>query len=257
MPIVRITLPAEKRALREKMRALGLGHREIAAEFARRYRLRPRAAWREAHDWSLREAAAQINAYTGTVGLDPGGISSMTAPHLCEHENWPGPGPQPSGRRPSPYLLALLACVYGCTAADLIDLADREQLPPAELLILDTYGQEIPNLRNEDRPSQLSHPPAQSAPQQTLSALPAITYRGKPEPGSKPRAGIGRVVLMAAHEGSDHAEQAERRDIGDATLEQLRADLIRLSAELTTAEPLWVFRDLRRLRSRIYVALDR
>jgi hypothetical protein len=62
---------------------------------------------------------------------------------------------------------------------------------------------------------------------------------------------------MAAHEGSDHAEQAERRDIGDAPLEQLRADLIRLSAELTTAEPLSVFRDLRRLRSRIYVALDR
>ena len=79
MPIVRITLPAEKRALREKMRALGLDHREIAAEFARRYRLRPRAAWREAHGWSLREAAAQINAYTGTVGLDPGGISSVTA----------------------------------------------------------------------------------------------------------------------------------------------------------------------------------
>jgi hypothetical protein len=62
---------------------------------------------------------------------------------------------------------------------------------------------------------------------------------------------------MAAHEGSDHAEQAERRDIGDATLEQLRADLIRLSAELTMVEPLSVFRDLRRLRSRIYAALDR
>ncbi len=41
--------------------------------------------------WSLREAAAKVNAYTGSVGLDPGGISSMTAPHLCEHENWPGP----------------------------------------------------------------------------------------------------------------------------------------------------------------------
>jgi len=97
-------------------------------------------------------------------------------------------------------LLALLACVYGCTAADLIDLADREQLPPAELLILDTYGQEISNLRNENRPSQLPHPPAQSAPKQTLSALPAITYRGKPEPGFTPRAGIEREVLMAAHE---------------------------------------------------------
>jgi HAD superfamily hydrolase (TIGR01509 family) len=30
---------------------------------------------------------------------------------------------------------------------------------------------------------------------------------------------------MTAHEGSDHAEQAERRDIGEATLEQLEADL--------------------------------
>jgi hypothetical protein len=35
----------------------------------------------------------------------------------------------------------------------LIDLADREQLPPAELLILDTYGQEILNLSNENQPS--------------------------------------------------------------------------------------------------------
>ena len=174
MPIVRITLPAEKRALREKMRALGLGHREIAAEFARRYRLRPRAAWREAHGWSLREAAAQINAYTGTVGLDPGGISSMTAPHLCEHENWPGPGPQPSGRRPSPYLLALLACVYGCTTGDLIDLADREQLPPAELLILDTYSQELPNLRNENRPPQLPHPLAPRGSDADTAAMLAV-----------------------------------------------------------------------------------
>jgi hypothetical protein len=101
MPIVRITLPAEKRALREKMRALGLGHREIAAEFARRYRLPP-AAWREAHGWSRREAAAQINAYTGTVGLDPGGISSMTAPHLCEHESWPGPARSRPAAAPRP-----------------------------------------------------------------------------------------------------------------------------------------------------------
>jgi hypothetical protein len=46
------------------------------------------------------------------------------------------------------------------------DLADREQLPPAGLLILDTYSQEIPNLRNENRPPQLPRPPAQPAPQQ-------------------------------------------------------------------------------------------
>ena len=65
----------------------------------------------------------------------------MTASHLCEHENWPGHGPEPSGRRPTPYLLALLAAVYGCAITELIDLADREHLPPADLLILDKYSQ--------------------------------------------------------------------------------------------------------------------
>ena len=65
----------------------------------------------------------------------------MTASHLCEYENWPGPGPELSGRRPTPYLLALLAAVYNCGATDLIDLADREHLLPAHLLILDKYSQ--------------------------------------------------------------------------------------------------------------------
>ncbi len=257
MPIVRITIPAEKRALRDKMRALGLGHREIAAEFARRYRLRPRAAWREAHGWSLREAAAQINAYTGTVGLDPGGISSMTAPHLCEHENWPGPGPQPSGRRPSPYLLALLACVYDCTTGDPHPPGRPRATPsrrPAHPRHLQLRSSQSP----QRKPSAPATPPTSiTCAATTPVRLPAITYRGKPEPGVTARAGIEREVLMAAHEGSDHAEQAERRDIGDATLEQLRADVVRLSLESMTAEPFPVFREMRRVRSRIQAALDR
>src|SRR5487761_1747217 len=140
MAYAKTSLRAEKRALREKMRAMGLGYREIAAELARRYRFRPRAAWREAYGWSLKEAAAHINAHSGETGLDPGGIAAMTAAHLCEHENWPGHGPEPSGRRPTPYLLALLAAVYGCAVTDLIDLDDREHLPPADLLILDKYS---------------------------------------------------------------------------------------------------------------------
>nr|MDQ2815358.1 hypothetical protein [Actinomycetota bacterium] len=131
----------EKRLLREQMRSLGLGYRDIAAEFARRYRLRPRAAWREAYGWSLQDTADRINEFRGNTGLDPGGIASMTAPHLSEYENWPGHGPEPTGRRPTPYLLAILAAVYDCAVTDLVDLADREHLRPADLLILDKYSQ--------------------------------------------------------------------------------------------------------------------
>jgi hypothetical protein len=145
MPYARTSLRKEKRDLREKMRSMGLGYRDIAAEFARRYNLRPRAAWREAYGWSLQETADRINQYRGQVGLDPGGFAGMTAPHLSEYENWPGHGPQPAGRRPTPYLLALLAAVYNCNVTDLIDLADREHLPPADLLILDKYSNRSPS----------------------------------------------------------------------------------------------------------------
>src|SRR5271169_236914 len=121
----------EKRLLREQMRSMGLGYRGIAADFARRYGLRPRAAWREAYGWSLQDTADRINEFRGDTGLDPGGIAAMTAPHLSEYETWPGHRPEPSGRRPTPYLLAVLAAVYDCAVTDLVDLADREHLRPA------------------------------------------------------------------------------------------------------------------------------
>src|SRR6266705_4482058 len=88
---------------------------------------------------------------------------------------------------------------------------------------------------------------------QTPSEL-AYRWIEAPEPGE---ATVEREVLMAAHEGSEHAEQAERRDIGEATLEQLRADVVRLSREYMTAEPLPLFLEMRRVRSRMHAALDR
>lgn len=62
---------------------------------------------------------------------------------------------------------------------------------------------------------------------------------------------------MTAHEGGEHAERAERRDIGEATLEQLRADVVRLSREYMSEEPFPLFLEMRRVRSRMYAALDR
>jgi hypothetical protein len=66
-----------------------------------------------------------------------------------------------------------------------------------------------------------------------------------------------REVIMAAHEGSEHAERAERRDLGEATLEQFRADVVRLSHNYMTGEPFPLFQEMRRVRNRMYTALDR
>ncbi len=140
MPYAKTSLRGEKRKLREQMRAEGLDYRQIAAEFSRLYRLRPRAAWRDAYGWSLQETADKINVHRGDIGLDPAGLSGMTAAHLCEHENWPGYGEGPTGRKPSPYLLAVLASIYDCQVSDLIDLADRRHFPKADLLVVDSYS---------------------------------------------------------------------------------------------------------------------
>jgi hypothetical protein len=138
LPYAKTSERAERRALREKMRALGLSHQQIAFEFGRRYSMRPRTAWRHAHGWSLKQAAERIIAYAVQAGLDPhGNTVAMTGPHLCEMEAWPGYGTKPTGRRPTPYLLSLLSAVYACAIADLLDLADYEHIRPADLLVLD------------------------------------------------------------------------------------------------------------------------
>ncbi len=213
MPTSHPSVRAEQQDVRERMRALGLGYREIAGEFARRYRLRPRAAWRQTYGWTLKQAADQINAHTGDIGLDPGGIASMTASHLCEYENWPGEGREPTGRKPTPYLLALLASVYGCTAADLLDLADYEHLTPADRLILDTYGHRRPQqpethqTGNASVTGRVDAPEPQAQPRYQTAARPAPPPPETSVPGRGgivvPELGPLAAALLSAPEPTD------------------------------------------------------
>jgi transcriptional regulator with XRE-family HTH domain len=86
----------------------------------------------------------------------------------------------------------------------------------------------------------------------TDPAAPAPTaHRGLPPDA------VRREVLVAAHEGSDYAERAEQRGIGEATLEQFRADVVSLSAQYLTGETLDLFLAMRRVRNRIAEALER
>ena len=75
--------------------------------------------------------------------------------------------------------------------------------------------------------------------------------RETPPPAVRPE------VLLAAHEGSEHAERAEQRVIGEATLEQFRADVVSLSAQYLTGETFELFLAMRRVRNRIAEALER
>ena len=89
----------------------------------------------------------------------------------------------------------------------------------------------------------------------------AAAYRGLLPPDSAPpdagASAIRREVLMAAHEGSEHAERAEQRGIGEATLEQFRADVTHLSVQYMTGETFGLFTEMRRVRNRMLEAVDR
>jgi hypothetical protein len=90
-----------------------------------------------------------------------------------------------------------------------------------------------------------------------LPPVPAgVAYRGGQELILRDFA-VEHEVMMAAHEGSDHAAEHERPGVGEATLEQLRADLARLSGLCDTGTPLPAFLDMRQVRDRIYRLLDR
>jgi transcriptional regulator with XRE-family HTH domain len=125
------SVKAEIDTARERMRTLGFGYGEIAAELGRRYRLRPRKAYRVAYGWSLTDAAARLNARAADEGTDPGARASMTGAHLCEHEQWPC-----GGRKPSVYLLIMLAKIYDTDVLSLLDFADHENLAPADRMTL-------------------------------------------------------------------------------------------------------------------------
>jgi hypothetical protein len=224
---------ARQNDLRQRMRAAGVRNAAIAAEFGRRYRLRPRKAWRYAYGWTLRQAAERINGLAARDGLDPHSKAGMTAAHLCEYEEWPGGarpgnGREPTGRKPTPYILSLLALAYATTVASLVDDADRAWLPPADRLVI----------------SELS------------GASRALAAAGRdglaPDRGG---AGPHAEVLMAAHEGRRHAENAARRDAGDTALELMRDEVTRLSRAYMTGAPFPLFLQMRRLRGDLHTAL--
>lgn len=122
---------AELDDVRERMRRLGFGYDEIAAEIGRRHRVRPRQSYRLAWGWTLNNAAERFNALAARQGTDPQARAGMTGAHLCEYEQWPV-----SDRKPSVYVLVTLARLYDTDALCLLDLSDHESLDPKDRLTL-------------------------------------------------------------------------------------------------------------------------
>jgi transcriptional regulator with XRE-family HTH domain len=122
---------AELDSLRERMGGAGFSHDEVAAEVGRRYRVRPREAYRLAWGWSLEKAAGRFNDLACRQDTDTKGRAGLTGSRLSEFEHWPH-----NTRKPSVYVLFMLAEVYQTDVLCLLDFADHESLPQQDLLVL-------------------------------------------------------------------------------------------------------------------------
>ncbi len=251
---------AEQDALRAQMHAAGMNHDEIAAEFARRYRLRPRVAHRYAHGWTQQQAADRINAHAARTGLDPDGAATMTAPWLSELESWP----LPPRRRPTQQMLVQLAGVYGCDLHSLLDLDDREHMPPADMLLINAIrvkGVTTSTWRCAGAASAGSVPEdGTAAPDDEPWVGPirlAWDKRGEMRP-REPLAGwtVERMVIVAARESADFGRVAGRSNMSPLTTEQFHADLAWLAERYPNRPVAPSFADVVELRDHAFTLLE-
>ncbi|GAA2330380.1 hypothetical protein Scani_34010 [Streptomyces caniferus] len=207
--------------LRQEMTEAGCDLAQISMEMRTRFRLRPREAWRHAHGLTLQAAADRMNDLGGSRrGVEVAADASL----IAKWEKWPAS----SGRKPSPRVLVMLAELYGCGVAQLLDYEDRTHLPPADRQLL------------EPRPASASPTPAPP-----------------PAPVLAPEPVGGALVEAAADESAVWAMWAESTNVGDLSCEQLAADVRALARAYVAADPpLRVFTAARRLRDKIFGLLE-
>lgn len=112
------------------MSTAGCSHDLTAHEMARRWGFRPREAHRHAVGWSQDQTAGRFTEATQQLRTDRESVP-MIGTRIGEYERWPH-----GGRRPSAYVLTVLAAIYGTTVEQLLDYDDHRSLPPQERTVL-------------------------------------------------------------------------------------------------------------------------
>ncbi|MGH3888483.1 MAG: hypothetical protein ACRDSZ_18300 [Pseudonocardiaceae bacterium] len=239
---------AKRDQLRERMRGYGCTVSQIATEMARRFDLRPRAAWRHALGWPQWKLAQRYNT------AHPG--ARLSDNRVSEFEAWPH-----GGSPPSPRYLAQLAATYGhgCTPAALVDADDLAHLTPADRSLLTT-----------------GHPPTAITTRAADAPLRA-TVREHTDPGRAVQRGGGDTgaiwgsrrlvrcdarglpvreeVIVAAEESAQFRRWSATTNVDDDVLDQMTADVAQLAQREQTDPPATMFASLLGARDDVFTLI--
>jgi len=247
--MAKLSQRVEQEELRARMRAVGMAHDEIAVEFARRYRLRPRAAHRVAHGWTQTQAADRINAHLARASSDVGDAVSMSAPWLSELENWP----LPARRRLTPQALAVLAAIYGTDIHNLLDLDDREQLAPADMLMINSLRRMSADAVGPPAASVTTSPWGSKVPARTGEPSAAAERPGPDRPTI--RAVSAATMMLAADDEVGEVTQRMQllaaTNMDDAAVEQLDMNVELIGRRYETSDSPSVYPTALRQRRRV------
>ncbi|MGH8904292.1 MAG: helix-turn-helix domain-containing protein [Egibacteraceae bacterium] len=204
---------ADREALRKDLASKGYPPADIALAMTARFGVRPRLAFRWAHGTTLEDVAAEWNQQ------DASGRAPMTGSRVSDYERWPD-----GGKRPTTYVLLMLAKIYGTTPARLLDDRDyasfneKQAFEALELCRSNAYETKPPPQETAVTPPVSEEEPAKQQPsrRKVVQALGAFT---------------GAVVTGDHLESIELVRQAETSNVGPQTLEQLDRTVERLGLE--------------------------
>lgn len=269
---------ADRIALRQQLLEAGGTLDDVAAEMRRRWRFRTRESYRYANGWSQDEVAARFTEVAAR--LAPGTRNTpLVGTRVGEYERWPQ-----GGRRPSPYVLTVLAEVYGTEVSRLLDEADEQAMPDQDRAVLAALSVSAAAAERglPRRVPQPVHPPvlppaalvlrqapAPPVPQPLVVTVPTRRLSGLADaarmaaprrrgtlatPGH--RADEADMMVAAAAASVEFGEWAEASTVGPITLEQLDQDVREIAHDYLTQPPQQVLRRALGLRARVFGLLE-
>lgn len=176
----------------------------------------------------------------------------MTGTRISAYERYPAPGT----KRPTAGVLAVLAEIYTTTPRRLISPTLYAELPAQERLLIDriehagSAGTEL-IVQDTDRQQLTTSVQQQRTPKPNIRSRPTIQGNEPFDADALQHMSEMALIMAAAHESSEHAGWAETTNVGDATLEQLDADVFRIANDYVHVPPLPMVMEMLRAPPRL------